>query len=236
MEPLRFERIAFSKTRPEWSIQYILRHPCSTEKSAPFLLFVLFLLSATILWRFTLRTKATQACYRMAGRTVLRCVLLTEPCRPLLSRSSCSSVSYPRNVCLCSAGRLSGGYASPGTARDVRFLRTQQLGCSGNGLASPSSSDPSGDDQLQNPPQEAVLKAISGPFGCGRQMPNFGCPIWDFLFNVGRLRQLLDAIDWERGTTSFVPFVATLGFYHQFNSIHLASVSWIANSRFENHF
>lgn len=93
----------------------------------------------------------------MASKTVFRAVFLAEPWRPL-----------PRNTAPFSAPLfLTQNLAPPhlrcgcklvNTPRYHTFPRkTQPLNCSNNEI--PSSSP---DDFEQNPPQEAVLKAISG--------------------------------------------------------------------------
>ncbi|KAK4785363.1 hypothetical protein SAY86_002052 [Trapa natans] len=94
----------------------------------------------------------------MACRTVMRCVLLTEPRRPLgLNLPSCSSVSNVRSLGFCSALRLSRGFTRCVPTRYLHLQQMHHLRCS----PSPSPADHSEDDQEQNPPQEAVLKAIS---------------------------------------------------------------------------
>ncbi len=87
----------------------------------------------------------------MACRTAFRFVFLAEPWRPVyLNRTSvCASLRTRRSS---SSLRLSGKFR----ARDFHTARRTQLDCSHNETPSSSSEDD------QDPPQEAVLKAISG--------------------------------------------------------------------------
>uniref|UniRef100_A0A2N9H7P7 Uncharacterized protein n=1 Tax=Fagus sylvatica TaxID=28930 RepID=A0A2N9H7P7_FAGSY len=86
----------------------------------------------------------------MACRTAFRFVFLAEPWRPVyLNRTSvCASLRTRRSS---SSLRLSGKFR----ARDFHTARRTQLDCSHNETPSSSSEDD------QDPPQEAVLKAIS---------------------------------------------------------------------------
>ncbi|XP_059633530.1 uncharacterized protein LOC132276213 isoform X2 [Cornus florida] len=94
----------------------------------------------------------------MACRTVFRTVFLTEVWRPLPRNGTSFSISFnthrsstPTLGCDCKNIRV----------RDFHFgRRTQRLNCSYNETPSSSTSS-SQDDHDQDPPQEAVLKAIS---------------------------------------------------------------------------
>lgn len=94
---------------------------------------------------------------KMACRTALRCVFFTEPHRPLhhhnralfsLPLTTVGSTPSTRLICI-NYGRI--------RARNFHSARRIHLNCSHN--ESQSSSE---DDSDQGPPQEAVLKAISG--------------------------------------------------------------------------
>ena len=98
----------------------------------------------------------------MACRTVLRSVFVTEPWRPLQRNGNIHSVKTLRSFGISAAKRGSCGcYRTVVRARDIHFWkRTQKLNCSHN--ETPSSSTSEEDELDQGPPQEAVLKAISG--------------------------------------------------------------------------
>ena len=87
----------------------------------------------------------------MACRTAFRFVFLAEPWLPvyLNQTSVCASLRTRRSSFSL---RLSGKFR----ARDFHTARRTQLDCSHNETPSSSSEDD------QDPPQEAVLKAISG--------------------------------------------------------------------------
>lgn len=86
----------------------------------------------------------------MACRTALRSALLIEACRPVhLTRSSGSASFRTRGF---SSPRLNGQFRT----RGFHFAKRTHLNCSHNESASSLSEDE------QGPPQEAVLKAISG--------------------------------------------------------------------------
>lgn len=90
----------------------------------------------------------------MACRTALRFVFLAEPWRPVyLNRSTACASFRTRGSSSTLSLRLS---SSKFRTRDFHTARRTQLNCSHNETPSSSSDD-------QNPPQEAVLKAISGP-------------------------------------------------------------------------
>ena len=88
----------------------------------------------------------------MACRTALRFVFLAEPWRPVyLNRSTACASLRTRGSSPTLSLRLSSKFRT----RDFHTARRTQLNCSHNETPSSSSDD-------QNPPQEAVLKAISG--------------------------------------------------------------------------
>nr|GLL49601.1 uncharacterized protein LOC109193431 [Ipomoea trifida] len=92
----------------------------------------------------------------MASKTVLRAVFIAEPWRPLPRKTApfsapfflTQNLSPPHLRCSCKLIKAPRYYTFP--------RRTQPLNCSNN--ETPSSSP---EDFEQNPPQEAVLKAIS---------------------------------------------------------------------------
>nr|GMD95275.1 uncharacterized protein LOC109193431 [Ipomoea batatas] len=92
----------------------------------------------------------------MASKTVLRAVFIAEPWRPLPRKTApfsapfflTQNLSPPHLRCSCKLIKARRYYTFP--------RRTQPLNCSNN--ETPSSSP---EDFEQNPPQEAVLKAIS---------------------------------------------------------------------------
>lgn len=89
----------------------------------------------------------------MECRTALRSVFVTEPSRPLRRNGISSSFrisAAKKGSCGC--------YGIAVRAGDIRFWkRTQKLKCSHNGTPSFSSTA-----EEDDPPQEAVLKVISG--------------------------------------------------------------------------
>ncbi|KAM3706001.1 hypothetical protein ACJW31_03G120600 [Castanea mollissima] len=88
----------------------------------------------------------------MACRTALRFVFLAEPWRPVyLNRSTACASIRTRGSSSTLSLRLS---SSKFRTRDFHTATRTQLNCSRNETPSSSSDD-------QNPPQEAVLKAIS---------------------------------------------------------------------------
>lgn len=90
----------------------------------------------------------------MACRTALRSVLLIEPWRPVhLNRVSVCASFRTRGS---PAPRLSGKLRTI-KGRDFHHARRTRLSCSHNENAPSSSSQ-----DEQGPPQEVVLKAISG--------------------------------------------------------------------------
>lgn len=103
------------------------------------------------------RKKISSFTNKMACSTVLRCVFLTESYRPLhrhnralfsLPLTTVGSTPLTRLICI-NYGRI--------RARSFHSARRIHLNCSHN-----ESQSPSADDSDQGPPQEAVLKAISG--------------------------------------------------------------------------
>lgn len=93
--------------------------------------------------------------HKMACRSALRSVLLTEAWRPVhLNRNSARASFRTRGS---PATRLIGKFRCV-RARDLHSAKRGRLCCSRN--ENPSSSSSSQDDT--GPPQEAVLKAISG--------------------------------------------------------------------------
>lgn len=92
----------------------------------------------------------------MASWTVFHSVLLMEPWRPLHVVRNFSSVLCAKSE-PCSTWKLSHGFGGA-TARGFRFSRKSSISCSADEIL-PSCSE---DDEEQGPPQEAVLKAISG--------------------------------------------------------------------------
>ena len=98
----------------------------------------------------------------MACRTVLRSVFVTEPWRPLQRNRNFHSVKTLRTFGISAVKRGSCGCNGTAVrARDIHFWkRTLKLNCSHN--ETPSSSTSEEDELDQGPPQEAVLKAISG--------------------------------------------------------------------------
>lgn len=90
----------------------------------------------------------------MACRSALRSVVLTEAWRPvhLNPTSVCASFRTRGSP----ATRVSGKFRTV-RARDFHFAKRARLNCSHNENPSSSSSQ-----DEQGPPQEAVLKAISG--------------------------------------------------------------------------
>lgn len=93
----------------------------------------------------------------MACRAVFRSAVVTEAWRPVRRNGNLTSISFK-----CSASSspkmLNCGCQGKFRVQDFHFSRRTQLNCSHNGTPSPSSLE---DDNDQNPPQEAVLKAIS---------------------------------------------------------------------------
>lgn len=95
----------------------------------------------------------------MACMTVLGSVPVTEPWRPLQRNGNSHSVKTLRSLGLSRAKRECRGAVV--RARNLHFWkRTQKLNCSDNETSPSSTSEE--DDLEQGPPQEAVLKAISG--------------------------------------------------------------------------
>ncbi|KAJ4710838.1 Phosphoribosylformylglycinamidine synthase [Melia azedarach] len=91
----------------------------------------------------------------MACRTVLRCVFLTEPCRPFHHNRALFSLPLATAASSSSSSLICRNYGTI-RARSFHSARRVHLNCSHN--ESQSSSE---DDGEQGPPQEAVLKAIS---------------------------------------------------------------------------
>lgn len=90
----------------------------------------------------------------MASRTALRFVLLAEPWQPVrLNRTFVRALLRTRGS-FTSTPRLSAEFRDP-QSRDFHAAKRTQLNCSHNETPSSSQDD-------QGPPQEAVLKAISG--------------------------------------------------------------------------
>lgn len=101
----------------------------------------------------------------MVCRSVLRCVFSTEPYRALHQNHALFSLP---SMTLGFSSQASFGYRNNGNirARKFHFTRQTQLCCLRNDNQSSAE-----DEQEQGPPQEAVLKAISGfyfgfPFNC----------------------------------------------------------------------
>lgn len=85
----------------------------------------------------------------MACRTVLRTVCVTEPWKPLQKNRTVYGRAFNFSYKKPSYGLRS---------RDCHVARFSLFCCSGNGSSAPVPED----EQDQGPPQEAVLKAISG--------------------------------------------------------------------------
>lgn len=92
----------------------------------------------------------------MACRAVFRSAVVTEAWRPLRRNGNLTSLSF-KCFQFSSPKKMNCGCQGKIRARYIHFKRTQ-LNCSHNDRPSPSSPE---DDIDQNPPQEAVLKAIS---------------------------------------------------------------------------
>lgn len=88
--------------------------------------------------------------YRMACRIALRAVFLTEPWLPFPFFNKLSTFTPVKKI---STPNLSCGCKTALNSKSYQFSSN----CSNKGDSSPSS-----DDSEQGPPQEAVLKAISG--------------------------------------------------------------------------
>lgn len=90
----------------------------------------------------------------MANRSALRFVLSIEPWRPVhLNQTSVCVLLRTR---INPSQRLSGKLETNLRVREFYSAKRSQLNCTNNGTPSSSSQDD------QGPPQEAVLKAISG--------------------------------------------------------------------------